>query len=142
MTPMPKTDKQDHVEFRKVFAETGHRTLNALLIVSGGAAVSFMTFLGNALKEREVALRVGPAATSGFVFAMQLFIASVACAVLAHGTTYASHGFYYFHKDTAGAWLMGVTILLGLACILSFCLGSYAATRAFEHAAEVLVRHA
>jgi hypothetical protein len=132
--------RQDHLEFRKVFAETGHRTLNALLLVSGGAAVSFMTFLGNALKEREVAVRVGTDATNGFVFAMQLFIASVACAVIAHGTTYASHGFYYFHQDLAGRWLMGLTILLGLACILAFCLGSYAATRAFEHAAIALSR--
>jgi hypothetical protein len=133
---------QDHLEFRKVFAETGHRTLNALLIVSGGAAVSFMTFLGNAFKEHDVAMRVGATATHGFVWAMQFFIASVACAVLAHGTTYASHGLYYFHRDKAGAWLMGVTVLLGLSCILSFCLGSYAATRAFKEAAEVLIRPA
>jgi hypothetical protein len=32
----------------------GHGTLNALLIVSGGATVAFLTFLGNAVQQRDL----------------------------------------------------------------------------------------
>ena len=54
MNPSQKKSQSDEEyrrEFREIFAETGHRTLNALLIVTGGATVAFLTFIGTCLKE-------------------------------------------------------------------------------------------
>ncbi|MFL5066860.1 MAG: hypothetical protein ACJ8ED_19625 [Xanthobacteraceae bacterium] len=135
-------EEQYRRDFREIFAETGHRTLNALLIVSGGAAVSFLTFLGSAVKEVGAVQQVGSTATRGFILAMQLFIAAVVSCIVAHGTTYFSHGAYHFRHDRTGHVLMGVTIFLGFACVGMFVYGSYAAIDAFAHAAETLARHA
>jgi len=52
-------DEGDRREMRAIFSETGHRTLNALLIVSGGATVAFMSFLGAAVQEPQLAIRIG-----------------------------------------------------------------------------------
>jgi hypothetical protein len=134
------SEEQYRRDFRAVFAETGHRTLNALLIVSGGAAVSFLTFLGAAFRDVDLAARIGPSAIKGFIFAMQLFVASVACCVVAHGTTYFSHGGYHFRYDKTGLVFMLVTIVLGLACVSMFVCGSYSAIDAFERAAVALTQ--
>jgi hypothetical protein len=117
-------DEGDRRAFRQIFAETGHRTLNALLIVSGGAAVSFMTFLGTAMTQPGVPVE-------GLLSAMQLFVASVAGAVLAHGFTYGSHMSFHFDRRSLGKWLMGFAMGAGLACIVLFVLGSLAAMSAF-----------
>ena len=131
-------DEEYRREFRTIFAETGHRTLNALLIVSGGAAVSFLTFLGGAVQESQVAMKIGPDAVRGFILAMQLFLGSVACCVVAHGTTYFSHAAYHFRHHRTGLTFMLITVLLGFVCVSSFVYGGYAAIAAFERVGEVL----
>jgi hypothetical protein len=117
-------DEEDRRAFRQIFAETGHRTLNALLIVSGGAAVSFMTFLGTAMAQPGVPIE-------GLLSAMQMFVASVAGAVLAHGFTYGSHMSFHFDRRLLGNWLMALAMGAGLACVVLFVLGSLAAMSAF-----------
>jgi hypothetical protein len=136
---MSHEDANFRRDFRTIFADTGHRTLNALLIVSGGAAVSFLTFIGSSLTAPGVAARIGTDATEGFAFAMQLFVGSVACCVLAHGLTYLSHAAYYFQYNRSGNALMGVVVVLCVACIATFVYGSYAAIEAFGHAAKALI---
>lgn len=128
----------DRQEFRKIFADTGKGTLNALLIVSGGATISFLSFLGNAVKEGGIANRIGDSATAGFIPAMQWFVASVSLCVLGHGTTYFSHGAYYFRYERTGAAFAIVTIVLELACVGAFVYGSFAAINAFTDAAKAL----
>jgi hypothetical protein len=56
--PIP-SEEQYRREFRAIFAETDHRTLNALLIVSGSATIAFLSFLGSAFKDGDVAARIG-----------------------------------------------------------------------------------
>jgi hypothetical protein len=41
-----ETREKHRLEFRETFAKTGHETLKAPLIVSGGATVAYLTFLG------------------------------------------------------------------------------------------------
>ena len=117
-------DEEDRRAFRQIFAETGHRTLNALLIVSGGAAVSFMTFLGTAMTQPGTPI-------AGLLSAMQFFVASVAAAVLAHGFTYGSHMAFHFDRRTLGTWLMGFAMGAGVVCIVLFVVGSMSAMSAF-----------
>lgn len=79
-------EEQYRKEFRTIFSETGHRTLNALLIVSGGTTISFLAFLGNAVKDADIAGRIGLEATKGFIF----FNAAIRreCSLLHCGTRY------------------------------------------------------
>src|SRR6266446_5675846 len=135
-----RSEEQYRREFRAIFAETGHRTLNALLIVSGGATIAFLSFLGSAFKESDVAARIGPGAARGFILAIQFFVASVACCVLAHGTTYLGHGAYHFRHDKTGLVLMVITAALALACIAAFVYGSYAAIDAFGDSIEGVMK--
>lgn len=145
-------DEGDRREMRAIFSETGHRTLNALLIVSGGATVSFMTFLGAAVQQPELATRVGSAATQYLADAMKFFFQSLLYAVLSHGTTYASHAGHHYsatfsHSRTAsnlwhglGLLFMGITIVV---CALSFWYllrGGLAAIDAFELIGDALAK--
>jgi hypothetical protein len=134
------SEEQYRRAFRAIFAETGHRTLNALLIVSGGATIAFLSFLGSAFKEGDVIARIGPSAAKGFIVALQFFVASVACCVLAHGTTYLGHGAYHFRRDKTGLVLMVITAVLALASISAFVYGSYAAIDAFGGSIEGLMK--
>lgn len=69
---------------------------------------------------------------------MQLFVASVVCCIVGHGTTYFSHGAYHFQHDKTGFVFGAITIILELACVVMFVYGSFAAIDAFSYAAEAL----
>ena len=89
-------DESDRREVRTIFTNTGHGALNALLIVSGGATVAFLTFLGNAVQQVDLVSRIGEAATRNFATALGYFFSSVLYSVLAWGTTYASHAGHHY----------------------------------------------
>lgn len=137
-TSVADLSERNRQEFRKIFAETGAKTLNALLILSGGAAVSFLAFLGNAVKDVGVAERLGSEAAKGFIAAMQFFVASVSCCIVGHGTTYFSHGAYHFCHHKTGHVFGAVTIVLEVACVALFVYGSYDAIDALSHVAQSL----
>jgi hypothetical protein len=130
---------------REIFAETGHRTLNALLIVSGGAAVTFLTFLGSALgalAEHGDAQVVGEGSIRGFVLALQMYVSSVTCCITAQGVTYLGQAAYHFYKDKLGFKLMVLSAVISVISILAFVVGSVAAISAFGDAAIALTKKA
>ena len=129
---------QERAELRKFFVETGHKALNALLLVSGGTAIAFLTFLGAAVKDIALVENVGTAAASGFVLSLQAYVLSVALAVLSHGTTFLSHACYHERYDRSGYLLMVITILLGFACFGAFAVGSYSAINALQQTLSML----
>ena len=131
-------DEQYRKEFRPILAETGHKTLNALLIVSGGAVIAFLTFLGAAFQHREIAARIAPQAIQGFIQAMQFFVWSVLIGVLAHGITYLSHGAYHLRWERIGNVLAAFAIVLGILWLCAFAGGSLVAISAFRLAAGAL----
>jgi len=124
--------------FREIFAETGHKTLNALLIVTGGATVAFLTFIGSCLKELPAHSRAISAAAHTFALTVQSFVLSVGLCILMYFATYLSHGAYHFRCDRLGNVLGGITIFLGFACLFVFIFGSVQAIRALEVAANSL----
>jgi len=141
MTPSHKKsvgDEEYRREFREIFAETGHRTLNALLIVTGGATVAFLTFIGTCLKELPAHDLAVATAAPLFALAVQCFVSSVGLCLLMHFTTYLSHGAYHFRYDRVGNVLGGVTVFLGFACLFVFLFGSIQAIRAIEASAHSL----
>ena len=143
-------DEGDRRQVRAIFSETGHRTLNALLIVSGGATVTFMTFLGAAVEQPNLAARIGNAATQSFADALKYFFMSVLFSVLAHGTTYASHaGHHYsatFSRNRAayrwmhvvGQVFMWLTVVIGVYCFWYLWRGGFSAITGFGFVAEAL----
>jgi len=145
-------DEGDRREMRVIFTETGHRTLNALLIVSGGATVAFLTFLGGAVQQPDLAPRIGAVATKGFAEAMTFFFLSVLYAVLAHGTTYASHAAHHYsatfsRKPRAhrlfrwlGQILMWGTVIVCVVCFIYLWRGGFWAIKGFNAVAEALTQ--
>jgi hypothetical protein len=145
-------DESDRREIRTIFANTGHGALNALLIVSGGATVAFLTFLGNAVQQTDLVSRIGEAATRNFATALGHFFASVLYSVLAWGTTYASHAGYHYSaslekgsaKQRAFGWaglvFMWATVVVGVLCFSYLFRGGYAAIAAFRLVADELTR--
>src|SRR6059036_2041989 len=100
---MTEEEKEKHrLAFRETFAKTGHETLKALLIVSGGAAVAYLTFLGATFSKDGRFEAFGPQAAVTLILAMRDYILSVASALLCYGFTWFGHGSYYFGRDRAG----------------------------------------
>ena len=104
--PEPRSD------LLETFSKTGHQTLNALLIVSGGVAASFLAFLGATFREPAILQRIGTGAADSFVEAMRFFVFSILLCLAAHGTTFLSHAAYYGRKEKAGKILMVMTSVL------------------------------
>ena len=133
---MTKDEKEKHrLAFRETFAKTGHETLRALLIVSGGAAVAYLTFLGATFNEKGRFDAFGPNAAVTLILAMRDYILAVACALLCYGFTWFSHGLYYYERDRMGNVLMIGAVIFGLGCLGLFVFGSLQAASAFQQAA-------
>ena len=136
---MTKEEQEYHrLAFRTIFATTGHDTLKALLLVSGGAAVAYLTFLGATFGQEGRFKAFGPEAAVILVLAMRYYIFSVAAALLCYGFTWFSHGFYYFDLQRAGNTTMTLAVIFGFACLGFFLFGSLEAASAFTQAAKNL----
>lgn len=122
----------DRREIRSIFVESGHKTLNALLLVSGGTTIAYLAFLGAIFQDLTVVKGVGDPAIRGFVLSLQAFVASVATCVSAYGTTYLAHASYHLRWKKTGLGFMFATILLGVSCIISFVIGSSQAINALR----------
>ena len=141
-------DESDRRAMREIFSRTGHQTLNALLIVSGGATLSFMTFLGAAVQQPNLVKGTGSAATLDFARSLRFFFLSVLCAVLAHGTTYASHAAFAAsfpqpgktHRafTVLGRLMMWITVIVCAISVGMLWRGGFAAIDGFRSVADVL----
>jgi len=150
--PAIRGDEGDRREMRKIFTATGHRTLNALLIVSGGATVAFMTFLGGAVQQQDLVARISVDATLDFARALKFFFESVLCAVGAHGATYASHAAHHYSArysdrptlcrflNALGHVLMWVTVAVCTLCFVLLMRGGFSAINGFGFVADALTR--
>lgn len=136
---MNNEEREKHrLQFRETFAKTGHETLRALLLVSGGAAVAYLTFLGATFGEENRFKAFGPEAAVALILAMRYYILSVASALLCYGFTWFSHGSYYFDLEWTGHVTMAIAVVFGFACLGLFVFGSLEAASAFGQAAKHL----
>lgn len=120
-----ESEEQYRQSFREIYAETGQKTLNALLIISGGSVTVFLSFLGNLVSKPEIVASLDSAKLIGFGSALADFVASVALCVAAYGTTYLSHGAFHFRYDRLGYIFGGITILLWGISLFEFISGSF-----------------
>jgi hypothetical protein len=134
---MNNEEREKHrLEFRETFAKTGHETLKALLIVSGGAAVTYLTFLSAIFGKEGRFETFGAEAVTVLVLAMQYYILSVASALLSYVFTWFSHGFLYFNLKLACQVTMAIYVIFGFLCLGLFVFGSLEAISAFKLAAK------
>lgn len=136
MTPEEK--EKHRLSFRETFAKTGHETLKALLLVSGGAAVAYLTFLGSTFSDQGRFKAFGQDAATTLILAMQYYILSVASALLCYAFTWFGHGLYYFAWERTALAAMWIAIFFGFACLGLFVFGSFQAASAFGQAAKHL----
>lgn len=137
MTPKPNDPEKN--ELRAIFVDSGHRALNALLLVTGGTAIAFLSFLGGTFSDLSLVSRIGPAAAQGFVLALQAFVSSVALCILAYASTYVGHAFFFMQRDKGGDRAMRTAFIFGLFGIFAFSFGSYSAIRSLKLALDVML---
>jgi len=101
------------------FTTTGHETLKALLVVSGGASALFMTFFGTFFGNKIASGDALPPNVQSLADATIYFLVSVSICMLAHGVTFLSHFAFYERWKTSGTTLMVLAGILGLASLAS-----------------------
>jgi hypothetical protein len=99
------------------FVTTGHDTLKALLVVSGGASVMFMTFFGAFFGDQLPLDASIPGAVRDMASATVYFLTAVTLCMIAYGTTFLSHFAYYEHWSKVGTLLMIISGIFGLTCL-------------------------
>lgn len=135
----PEEEEKHRLAFRETFAKTGHETLKALLIVSGGAAAAYLTFLGATFSKDGRFEAFGSDAAVTLILAMRDYILGVASALLCYTFTWFSHGSYYRKYERTGNFMIVIAIIFGFSCIGFFVFGSLQAASAFGQAAQHLV---
>jgi hypothetical protein len=84
-------DKENWLKFRSdVFSKTAENTLRAFLIVVGGTAVAFLTFIGTTSST----LQSTPQATASFAAAMRFYLWSVTSCLFMFCFAFLSHASY------------------------------------------------
>jgi len=109
-------DELDKLRFT-TFTTTGHETLKALLLVSGGASALFMTFFGTFFGNIIASGDGLPPNVQSLADATIYFLVSVSVCMLTHGITFLSHFAFYEHWIKTGTMLMVLAGLLGIACL-------------------------
>ena len=105
------------------FVTTGHDTLKALLVVSGGASVMFMTFFGAFFGEQLPSGASIPSGLRDMANATMYFLTAVTLCMIAYGATFLSHFAYYERWSKAGTFLMIISGILGLTCLACVVFG-------------------
>jgi hypothetical protein len=87
--PTDSVDGTSQADFLKIIADSGKSALTATMVISGGAAATFLTFLGNVLPKETLCFRE-PDVTD-FGWATVFFFAGAYLSVSASGTAYMAN---------------------------------------------------
>jgi hypothetical protein len=112
----------------------GQSALKALLILNGGAAIAFLSFMGVAIQRAQLK----PDVLEYFVFALWGFIFGAFAAVLSAGAIFLTNCCSYKNWTGAANFFFGVTCLIGLLAFAGFVYGGVEATAGFRAAAATL----
>lgn len=104
------------------FTTTGHETLKALLLVSGGASALFMTFFGTFFGNVIASGEGLPPNVHSLADATIYFLIGVSASMLTYGVTFLSHFAFYEHCKNTGIALMVFAGLLGIGSLGSVVL--------------------
>jgi len=128
MTEESNFHKEAQIEQFKSVMQVSVLALRSAMIINGGAAIALLTFLGN-MKD-----------TSGmacFVNSLQFYIAGVALAALATGTSYFAQ-YRYLHElknnnsKSRGQYFTCLTIALVFLAYAAFIGGGFEASNGFD----------
>jgi hypothetical protein len=91
---------------REMLAQSGQSTLNALLVMNGGATAAFLTFLTPLIEKRDV--------EGDFVTALGCFIAGLVAVAIAFATIHTCVLAVRYQWNCTANWFYGITFALGL----------------------------
>jgi len=100
---------------REMLAQSGQSTLNALLVMNGGATAAFLTFLTPLIEKSSV--------DGKFVAALEWFIYGLIAVVIAFATIHLCILFVRYNKNGAANVFYALTVIAGLISGGSFILG-------------------
>ena len=109
-------EELDRLRFTTLIT-TGHESLKALLVISGGASALFMTFFGTFFGNKIVSGEDLPLNVQSLADATIYFLISVSVCMLSHGVAFLSHFAYYERWMKAGTTLMIMAGLFALASL-------------------------
>jgi hypothetical protein len=114
-------------EYIKAVVDSGQSTIKTLLVLNGGAAISFLTFLGQAFKDESIPSQlVGP-----FGLALRFFMAGAFLAATCAGSTYLSNLVQSLGWARSGRVFLCIAILVGFISLISFATGGWIASGTF-----------
>lgn len=116
------------LEMFKSVIEAGRTTLNALILMNGGAAVALLAFLGNSITKAPPDPRLQLRSIS---FAMLLFVLGVGLAGVSMGLRYLTQFLAHGRSAKAGTWMNWGSIGSGLCSLALFFAGGLRAYAAF-----------
>jgi len=127
MTEESSFHQEAHIEQFKSVMQISALALRSAMIINGGAAIALLTFLGN-MKD-----------TSGmayFVCALQYYIAGVALAAWATGTSYLAQYRYLYelknrNANARGRYITYLTIVIVFLSYAAFIVGGLEASSGF-----------
>jgi len=125
-------DKIPDADTRKMVVDSGQAALKALLLINGGATISFLTFIGTAIEQKLVTFGTSLLLVS----ALQCYIAGVVFTAAAYGFIYLTNVFSAYSRTKIANVLAGLTIVFGLGALVSFCVGSVQAIDGFGEAGK------
>lgn len=116
------------LEMFKSVIEAGRTTLNALILMNGGAAVALLAFLGNSITKAPPDPRLQLRSIS---LAMLLFVLGVGFAGVSMGMRYLTQFLAHGRSAKAGTWMNWASIGSGLCSLALFFAGGLRAYAAF-----------
>jgi len=111
---------------REMLAQSGQSTLNALLVMNGGAVAAFLTFLTPLIEKGQV--------QPEFVSALTYFIYGLVSVVVAFASIHLCILASKYHRDTLSIVLYLCTAALGIISGSWFISGALSAMRAVQAA--------
>ena len=119
----PERGSVSKSDLLEVFAKTGHETLNALLLVSAGSVVTFLTFLGSISTNDNSSKGIDPTVAPVLLGAIERLSRGVVLCLGSYGASFGSHAFYYYDRKVLGLILTCLAGALWIASIVSLYSG-------------------
>lgn len=116
------------IENQRQVIGLGQSALRGLALINAGAVVALLAFLGNVWTK---GVTIEP-----FLAAMWAFALGVGLAALASAFSYLTQLLYGSESEEILKWAKGLhvaTLVVGLAALGVFCMGSYRSLEAFRH---------
>lgn len=124
-----KAQLENEMEMFKTIFVYGQRTLKAMLIINGGAAVAMLAFLSRYLSSGTSDVNM-----HYFTVALLIFGAGVFLGAFTAGLSYITQYCYYHYENKSGLIFHIASVITGISSLVGFCAGLYYSFLGFQNA--------